>query len=345
MSSLSRPSKIVTQDGTCASAPANIALVKYWGKRNRHLNLPVSDSIAVCLDSARSFAEFGPGQGAVYWNERPLASALTAPYHRLCAAFGSGGIMPATCELRIRSGLPARVGLASSSAAFAACAGAIAYGMDPLMSEAEMSVLARTGSGSACRSIPDGFTRWHRGQRADGTDSHAVSIAGPDHWPELRIITVELSCEPKRFSSTEGMLATAATSPLFQYWSDLCNSATEETVTAIRNRDFSALSELACGQARALHALCLTTSPPLLYLLPESVTLLTRLAVDLAGFQWLYTFDAGPNPILVTLQKWEVEIREALSVYVPEEGIRVFKPGLGVRQESCPRREDFPDAT
>lgn len=302
------------------TAPVNIAVVKYWGKRDPKLNLPTNSSISVTLSqadlrthtTAACSASFlaadslllnsspqdvtGARTQACFRELRTLRSALEA----------SNPSLPklSTLPLKIVSenNFPTAAGLASSAAGFAALVRAIANLYELPSSPTDLSRIARQGSGSACRSLFGGYVAWQMGTKADGSDSVAVEVAPASHWPGMRALILVVSAEKKGVSSTSGMQITVATSELFQRRAEIVVPAHMEQMTkAILEKDFEKFAEVTMKESNSFHATCLDTYPPIFYLSDVSRAAI-RVVEDInrkAGKTVAaYTFDAGPNAVV-----------------------------------------------
>jgi diphosphomevalonate decarboxylase len=317
-----------------ASAPSNIAFIKYWGKRNNHLNLPVADSVSVCVEPHRTQAaiEFTGATGdAVYWDGQLLADSKTGRFARILEHLRTLSPADQAVTIRIECGVPPRAGLASSSGAMAALAVAADGLFQTALPVDQLSCLARSGSGSAARSIPDGFVRWRRGIEDDGRDSFGISIAPAEHWSELALVFVVLDDSPKAVSSTDGMIRTARTASRFGAWADDCQRLAPLAQHAIEQRDFQSLAQLAAPNAMDMHALCLTAAPPILYLSKSTISVLNWVHSQAAKTPLFCTLDAGPNPILFTLEEHRDELAHRLSRAFPGARLLHGKPGPGAR--------------
>lgn len=196
-----------------------------------------------------------------------------------------------------QNNFPKKAGIASSASGFAALTLAASAALDLQLSTKDLSILARRGSGSASRSFDGGFVEWQMGSEVDGSDSHAVQLAGPTHWPNLAIVVTVLSTQPKKTGSRAGMRQTVATSPLYQAWLSTVGEDLAQARKAIEGRDFHALGKTAELNALKMHATMHTTQPPIIYWEPQSVELMkevVRLREE-EGLGCYFTMDAGPQ--------------------------------------------------
>ncbi|MFN8499533.1 MAG: diphosphomevalonate decarboxylase [Anaerolineae bacterium] len=274
---------------------ANIAFVKYWGTRDRRLNIPYNDSLSMNLSDAVTVttAHFGdyPADSLVIDGHAAGAAQVARASRHLDHIRRLAGT-DARARIVSRNSFPMGTGMASSAAGFAALtlAASAALGLD--LSERELSALARLGSGSACRSIPGGFTLWHAGH--DHASSFAETIAPPDHW-DLRDVTAVVSAAHKEVSSAQGH-GLADTSPfLGARLADLPRRM-NRVRAALAARDIEALGEELEAEAIALHVLAMTSRPPLLYWEPATLEIMQLCRQWRAeGVAVYFTLDAGPN--------------------------------------------------
>lgn len=202
---------------------------------------------------------------------------------------------------------PTAAGLASSAAGFAAFVRAIADLYQLPASPSELSLIARQGSGSACRSLFGGYVAWRMGSSPDGTDSRADQVAEAAHWPEMRALILVASAAKKGVSSTSGMQQTVATSGLFR---ERIASVVPENMArmekAIAERDFAAFAEVTMRDSNSFHATCADTYPPIFYMNDVSRAAIRAVeAVNAAAGRTVaaYTFDAGPNAVVYYLEQ------------------------------------------
>jgi len=197
-------------------APANIALIKYWGKRDILLNLPNTASLSISLGKKGTHTEISRASGdadEIILNDQ-LLSCDNFFVTRLQQYLDLFRPHPQFYfSVQTLSTVPVAAGLASSASGFAAMILALRQFFGWSLPEYQLSLLARLGSGSACRSLWQGFVYWQQGEAADGFDSYAMPLA--DTWPDLRIGLVIISDKAKATSSRDGMLHTVKTSPLY----------------------------------------------------------------------------------------------------------------------------------
>ena len=303
------PSRLEPVEAATAYAPANIALAKYWGKRDRVLNLPVNGSLSISLGShgSRTSIRAADADSIILNGERVAGDS---PLHRRTFAFIEHIRRGAPQPLAISSEntIPTAAGLASSASGFAALTRALNAYWQLGLPDAVLSALARIGSGSAARSLWHGFVKWERGTRDDGRDSIAAPIASD--WQELRIALVEIDSGAKKTASGDGMNHTTATSPLYAAWPETAAADLATIEAAIHARDFSALSSVAEANALAMHATMLAARPALCYLQAQTLTTLHRLWQARAeGLEIYATIDAGPNVKILCRARDEAAVR------------------------------------
>ncbi len=293
-----------------AFSPSNIALCKYWGKRDAALNLPVNSSLSISLGDLGSRTDIRPcsGRDQIHLNgqlqpaDSGFAKRIISFLDLFRPALGDFGL-----EVRTENNIPTAAGLASSASGFAALVKALddlaGWGLDGK----QLSMLARLGSGSAARSIYDGFVMWYAGSHPDGSDSFAEQIDAA--WPEFRIGILELESSPKPVGSRDGMNRTVETSELYKSWPPQAAADLATIQAAIDAHDFGMLGKTAERNALAMHATMLAAWPPLLYLQPESIELVHEVQrVRTEGLEVYLTIDAGPNIKLLFLETSEAEV-------------------------------------
>ncbi|KPJ15582.1 Diphosphomevalonate decarboxylase [Papilio machaon] len=344
-------------DRVTVIAPVNIAVIKYWGKRDEKLILPINDSVSVTLDTsimcAKTSVCFGPEftENEIWLNgvktsfSNPRLVNVLDKIKNIAATQRSVDNAVLSWKVRVCSenNFPTAAGLASSAAGYACLVTALAklYKI-----KTDVSVLARIGSGSACRSVFGGFVRWHAGVNADGSDSIATQIADSTHWPEMKALILVVSDIKKHTSSTVGMMNSVNTSDLLKYRAKYTvPRRTEEISEAILKKDFAKFAELTMKDSNQFHAVCLDTYPPCVYMTDVSHKIVEIIHAynDMCGeLKVAYTFDAGPNACLYLLDKEVPTLLKLIKYLFPTSNLD-FVIGLGdVDGGDCKFLNSFP---
>lgn len=293
-------------------APTNIALCKYWGKRNTELNLPVNSSLSISLADKGATIKLAVNDKQVdeiFLNTKKIAEDSQF-YRRLIDFIDL--FRPKknwNLDIEIEMNIPVAAGLASSACGFAAVSLALQKLLDLHLSEKQLSILARLGSGSAARSIWKGFVEWHAGIDADGMDSFAEPLNSD--WPELKMGLIVISDKEKLISSRVAMQRTVDTSILYGCWPKKVMRDLVIIRQAINNQNFNLLAGAAESNALSMHATMMSSWPPICYSLPETIAAMQRVwkARD-EGLSLFFTQDAGPNLKLLFLEASIPQVKE-----------------------------------
>jgi len=323
------------------TSPTNIAVIKYWGKGDVALNTPMNSSASLTLDQAdlhtittiAASKDFEEDKMWLNGNEIAINSrALTCIREVRKLAQDrviDGNVIVSRADwpqyhIRIASfnTFPTGAGLASSAAGlacFVTCLAKLYCAKEEY--PGQLTAIARQGSGSASRSMFGGFVRWEKGEKADGTDSIAVQIADENYWPELRAVILVVSDKEKDTSSTSGMETSRLTSPLLQH---RATSVVQPRLAALEEaflaHDFATFGQLTMQDSNQFHAVCLDTYPPIFYLNDISkaiIRLVHALNTAVGQVCAAYTFDAGPNAVIYTLDSFEPLLVAVMTHYFP----------------------------
>lgn len=316
--------------GITAIAHSNIALIKYWGKRDVTLNLPAAGSISMTLGglNTRTTVLFDEAlRSDELWlnGQRVDDPKMSTFLDRVRRMAGRADF----ARVKTANDFPTAAGLASSASGFAALALAATRAAGLSLEPHELSILARLGSGSAARSIFGGFAEMSAGQAQDGQDSFAHQLAGADHW-DLRCLVTLCAQGPKKHGSTDAMIHTAQTSPYYEPWIDDVPQALDRARAAILSRDFDALAQVSEESCLRMHASAMAAGPGILYWRGVTVELM-HLVRELRaqGMPCFFTIDAGPHVKVFCLassaQALEAKLREVDGVL----GVLVTHPGQG----------------
>ena len=297
-----------------AIAHPNIAFIKYWGNRDDALNLPANGSISMNLAGLETRTtvnvkdEYASDQLTLNGQaqEGPALQRVSAVLVLVRGMADRHEFAHVTSE----NNFPMGAGIASSASAFAALslAASKAYGLS--LDEAALSRLARRGSGSACRSVPGGFVEWLAADEDAG--SYAVSIAPPDHWPLADCIAV-VTTSHKAVGSAAGHII-ASSSPLQAARLAQASERLAVCRQAILQRDFEALANVMELDSNLMHAVMMTSAPPLFYWQPATLGIMRAVqAWRRKGLPVCYTVDAGPNVHVLCAQDDAEEIKQRLT--------------------------------
>lgn len=317
-----------------AKANSNIALIKYWGKRDKKLMLPNNSSISMTLSDLYTLTtvEFDKKyekdifilgekefkQGSEEYNEVKGHLDLIREI---------AGISQ-KAKVQSKNNFPTAAGLASSASGFAALSTAAAKAAGLNLNQQGLTAISRRGSGSATRSIFGGFVEWKKGEKNNGSDCVAEQIAPPQHWPEFRMITTIVSTTQKKVKSRAGMAQTVKTSPYYKGWLETINNDLEKMKKGIMEKNFTLVGETAEHNCLKMHATMITTKPSIVYWMPATIEIMHAvLSWREEGTECYFTIDGGPQVKIICLEK---DVSEILGKLKEIEGVQksiVCKPG------------------
>lgn len=307
-----------------ARAQPNIALVKYWGKRDIARNLPATGSLSLTLDSlwTETSVELGAAAAGdsltVNGADRP--SMLPRVSRCLDHVLGSGR---PRARVHSESNFPLGAGLASSASAFAALVVAADSAAGRCRDALTLARLAGAASGSAARSLFEGIVALDCG----GDEIGVRSIAATGDWPLAVVIAIN-EAAPKPLSSGEAMIRCAATSPFYQCWVDRQEADLEAARQAVAGRDFAVLARIAEHNCLKMHSVMWTSRPAIVYWNDATIACMeTVRRLQREGLDVFFTIDAGAQVKAVCPPQSADAVRDALQ---DTPGVtRVMTSGLG----------------
>jgi len=309
-----------------AFSPANIAFIKYWGRLNHKLFLPVSTSSSMNLSgcNATTTVDFDPKyrkdeisiigadgkemQVTTEGGEKNVLLFKTLDRIRHLAGINTKALV------KSKLNFPLGAGIASSAAGFSAfvAAACVASGRSDIFEDKlELSREIRlAGSPSAARSVLDGFVELLTGRKH--SNGYARQIAGEKHWDLVDTVAV-LTPEQKKVSSSEGHIL-AASSPFFIARKKYLKGKDGLVRKAILGKDFKALAELSEADSINMHAIMMTSKPAIYYLSSGSMDIINEVISwrNNEKMDVFFTFDAGPNAHVVSTSKYAPEIKKRL---------------------------------
>ncbi|MEE2788848.1 MAG: diphosphomevalonate decarboxylase [Myxococcota bacterium] len=313
-----------------AISSVNIALVKYWGKRDPETNWPAVGSISMTLDGlgTETTVEFDSTLEADVFIlngvERQDAK-VTGLLNRIRTVAGLGEY----AHISSINTVPTASGLASSASGMSALGFAAwhAAGLsnDGLLKPGKFLDLVRIGSGSAPRSLIGGIVELNQ------TDGSIRQLCKPQDWP-IAMVVVQLTHQSKAVSSRDGMAHTQRTSPYFQPWVQHHPEDLASARSAIARRDLETLGRVMERSTMRMHACMLAADPPLRYLLPSTLTVLDIVTeLRRTGISAWATMDAGPHVKILCHAEDVDAIEKAVGATVKSTQILVTHPGEGTR--------------
>ena len=320
-------------------ARSNIALVKYWGKADAQINTPAVGSLSITLDglwtdTTVSFDESAESDTLVLDGES-RSTELRRVSDCLDLLRSHAGVS-LRAAVRSENNFPTAAGLASSASGFAALVTAAAQALGLELSERELSVYARRGSGSAARSIFGGFVYMHRGSSPDGADSFAEPLLAAEAFP-LQVIVAVTAQGRKSVSSGAGMTLSAATSAYYRDWVSSHEADMAAARQAVLGRDFEALADVSERSCLKMHAAAMTTNPPLLYWNGATVDCIHAIReLRAEGVPVFFTIDAGPQVKAVCLPEASTTVERRLRDISGVADLLKTGLGPGVERLSVP---------
>lgn len=306
-----------------AYAPTNIALCKYWGKRDLELNLPMTSSLSIALPDKGALTNISlhnQTNDLIILNGNELSSdtSFVTRTSEFLNLFRPEKNIFFKVETNLN--IPVAAGLASSACGFASLVIALNDLFEWQLSQRNLSILARLGSGSAARSIWSGFVEWHAGVQPDGMDSYAEQLSF--EWPELRVGLLTISDQEKPMSSRAAMLQTVNSSLLYANWPKKVARDMVILRQALQTKNFPLLAGTSESNALTMHATMLSSWPPICYFLPETIATMHQVwQLRREGLEVYFTEDAGPNLKLLFLD----ESSDTLKQHFPEmEVVKLF---------------------
>lgn len=346
--------KVFTAEGS-----PNIALIKYWGKRDEKLILPCNSSLSMtfehsALRTVTSILLSKRLKEDIFYldgKKQDLKDKDTRERFSIVDKMRRMAKTNARIVVSSKNHFPTASGLASSASGIATLVYVLNAALQLNLSAREMSIIARQGSGSASRSLFGGIVVWNMGKRRDGKDSFAYQAFKKDYWPQIVDNIIVVSKSKKKVSSRAGMSQTVKTNPLFKQRQHSAQERLKLIMDAYRRRDISELSKCIIADSNEMHALMLSTVPSIRYLNSTSYAIMdaidhlnTQHGRHVAG----YTFDAGPNANVITTTRYQKKVLNALKPLISKGKISYIKtsrvgdgPKMLTEKDSLIKKNDY----
>jgi diphosphomevalonate decarboxylase len=274
-------------------SPVNIALIKYWGKKDEEKVLPYTTSLSLTLTDLYTETILEEGPFSFMLNGKPASEEELKRIKDVLVHFKDDHV-----SIISNNNFPTAAGLASSASGLAALTVGLNTFFDAQLSLQELAYLTRLGSGSACRSLVDDFGVWD-------TKGHVKQVANP--FKDLMMIIVTISKEKKTISSRDAMKITVETSPIYQDWIDASFADLDAMYTAIESHDFKRVGEVMEMNSQRLHEVMKSSQPSIVYQTEDSIAVLKDVQqARKEGLEGYATMDAGSN-VKILIQKKHLE--------------------------------------
>ncbi|MBO0482770.1 diphosphomevalonate decarboxylase [Candidatus Enterococcus courvalinii] len=316
-----------------ARAYTNIALIKYWGKKDEALILPMNNSLSLTLDAFYTETEviFSDTftKDEFYLDGEQQNDKATKKISTFLDLVREKGQTTLNAKVISQNFVPTAAGLASSASGLAALAGACNEALQLGLDDTGLSRLARRGSGSACRSIYGGFVEWEKG--FDDLTSYAKQISSDGFEDDLAMVFLLLNDQQKDVSSRDGMRRTVETSSFYQGWLDSLDADLAQLKQAITDKNFQSLGETMERNALKMHGTTLAANPPFTYWSPDSLRAMQAVR-DLRkqGVPCYFTMDAGPNVKILVEKKHVTTVKTACSHLFSKKQVVSAQAGSGM---------------
>jgi diphosphomevalonate decarboxylase len=311
-----------------AIAQPNIALIKYWGKRDIDRNLPAVGSISITLSELHTEVSVDLS------GDRP-ADTLTVNHEenqvmlpRISECLDRVlGLKRPRASIQSQCNFPIAAGLASSASAFAATTLAAAGAAELSLGTQELARLAGASSGSAARSFYGGFAEL----RNVGDNIALTSLCDEVSWP-LQVVVAITESGPKATGSTEAMEISRKTSPFYDNWVSQQESDLVLARDGIARQDFAQLASIAEHNCLKMHSVMWASRPPMVFWNTATMRCLQTLRrLQGEGCQVFFTIDAGPQVKAVCLPDDAEAVRRALEATPGVQEIMMSRLGSAAR--------------
>ena len=316
-----------------ARAYTNIALIKYWGKKNEALILPMNNSLSLTLDAFYTETEVIFSDSYIadefYLDDTLQDEKATKKVSQFLDLFRKEAGISLKASVISQNFVPTAAGLASSASGLAALAGACNTALKLGLDDLSLSRFARRGSGSACRSIFGGFVEWEKGH--DDLSSYAKPVPSDSFEDDLAMVFILINDQKKEVSSRNGMRRTVETSSFYQGWLDSVEGDLYQLKQAIKTKDFQLLGETMERNGLKMHGTTLAAQQPFTYWSPDSLKAMDAVRqLRKQGIPCYFTMDAGPNVKVLVENSHLSEVQETFTKLFSKEQVITAHAGPGI---------------
>ncbi len=316
-----------------AKAYSNVAIVKYWGKRDEKLMTPMNSNISMTSDAhgATATVEFSEeyDEDIAIVNGEPTIEKVKERTEKHIDLIRKIAGITLKAKGEAKTDLPIGIGLASSASGFASLTVAACAAAGLKLDPKQLSIISRQGSGSSCRSIYGGFVEWLSGNKSE--DSYAIQLAD-QHWWDVRDVIAMVSTKQRKVDTRNGMRIAKDTSPYYPAWLKEVEKDLANVRKAIKDRDFTLLGRTAERNSLMMHATAITATPELIYWVPETLRVMHEvMLMREEGIKCYFSCDTGANVHIFCLPEEEKNIMKRIGKLEGVQKTIVGKPGEGTK--------------
>lgn len=277
---------------------ANIAIIKYWGKKAEKEMVPATSSISLTLENMYTETTLSPlpadaKADAFYINGQFQNEAEHAKMRKIIDRYrpeGAGFV-----RIDTKNNMPTAAGLSSSSSGLSALVKACNAYFQLGLNRRELALEAKFASGSSSRSFYGPLAAWDK-------DSGEIYPVETDL--KLAMIMLVLEDQKKPISSRDGMKLCVETSTTFDEWIRQSEQDYKDMLVYLKENDFRKVGELTEKNALAMHATTKTATPSFSYLTDASYEAMDFVRQLREQEESCYfTMDAGPNVKVLCLEE------------------------------------------
>lgn len=292
-------------DRSIVKSYANIAIIKYWGKKDPIKMIPATSSISLTLENLFTETEIsfitreeaiektGQASDLLYINGELQNEEQIKKIAKVVNLFRDDRSQ--LVKIDTTNNMPTEAGLSSSSSGLSAAIKACNKLFDKNLSREELAQISKFASGSSSRSFFGPVGMWDK-------DTGEVSEVKTDL--KLAMIVLVLNEEKKIISSRKGMALCMETSTSFDEWIRQSEIDFENMKRYLSEGDFSKVGELTEENALRMHETTKNANPPFTYLTEKSFDAMEYVReLRKQGERCYFTMDAGPNVKVLCLEE------------------------------------------
>ena len=298
---------------------ANIAIIKYWGKKDTAKMIPATSSISLTLNDMFTETEmefindedieiavekeikknrncedkFWGMTDLFYLNGELQDSVHTEKISKVVDLFRENRNQKV--KISTTNNMPTAAGLSSSSSGLSAVIKACNELFEKNYTQAELAQISKFGSGSSSRSFFGPIATWDK-------DTGEIYEVKTDL--KLAMIVLVLNENKKEISSRNGMELCAKTSTYFDEWVKRSEIDFVNMKKYLAENNFEKVGILTEENALRMHKTTETANPPFTYFNEktyEAMDFVKNLRNN--GEKCYFTMDAGPNVKVLCLEE------------------------------------------